>query len=164
MRLVDSDIEHYLDIGKLWISPRPDPNNISGISVDLKLGKHIMDPSTGDVVNIEDDGLWLEPNNGTGLVLGETIEKISLPDDIVGWFDGRSCLARKGIFVHITAGRIDPGFEGKIVLEIINMGPERVRLGYGELVATINFEKLHTSCTKPYNSKPFAKYRNQSFT
>ncbi|VEI46175.1 deoxycytidine triphosphate deaminase [Actinobacillus equuli] len=42
---------------------------------------------------------------------------MTLPDNIVGWLDGRSSLARLGLMVHVTAHRIDPGWHGKIVLE-----------------------------------------------
>lgn len=38
---------------------------------------------------------------------------MKLPANIIGWLDGRSSLARLGLMVHVTAHRIDPGWEGK---------------------------------------------------
>ncbi|VEI46174.1 deoxycytidine triphosphate deaminase [Actinobacillus equuli] len=38
MRLCDTDIERYLDEGKIAIEPRPSNEKISGATVDVRLG------------------------------------------------------------------------------------------------------------------------------
>lgn len=67
----------------------------------------------------EDEAFFLHPGE---LALAVTYESVTLPDDLVGWLDGRSSLARLGLMVHVTAHRIDPGWQGCIVLEFFNSG------------------------------------------
>lgn len=64
------------------------------------------------------EAFFLHPGE---LALAVTRESITLPDDIVGWLDGRSSLARLGLMVHVTAHRIDPGWSGQIVLEFLTV-------------------------------------------
>ena len=44
--------------------------------------------------------------------LGTTVERIVLPDDIVGRLEGKSSLGRLGLLIHSTAGYVDPGWDG----------------------------------------------------
>ena len=46
-------------------------------------------------------------------------------------FEGRSSMGRLGITMHVTAGYIDPGFCGKITLEISNIGKNACCIIYG---------------------------------
>ena len=54
---------------------------------------------------------------------GITIESLTLPNNLCGWIQGKSTLARVGLMVHITANFIHPGTSGKQVLEMTNAGP-----------------------------------------
>ena len=42
---------------------------------------------------------------------------------------GRSSIGRLGLFVHVTAGFIDPGFRGRLTLELVATQPVIVRPG-----------------------------------
>ncbi|MGE4500745.1 MAG: dCTP deaminase [Hydrogenovibrio sp.] len=182
MKLSDRDIIQHLKIGKIGIDPMPDQNKIKGISVDLRLAnkfrvfndhtapfidlsgasdemQQLMDKVMGDEVVIEDgQAFFLHPGE---LALASTYESVSIPDDLVGWLDGRSSLARLGLMVHVTAHRIDPGWEGQIVLEIFNSGKLPLALRPGMDICAINFETLSSAAIKPYNKRADAKYRNQ---
>lgn len=72
-----------------------------------------------------EDFFELKPN---GFVLAQTMEKVTIPNDLMGFVEGRSSWARTGLSVHLTAPKIDPGFSGNITLEIANMGNQLVRL------------------------------------
>jgi dCTP deaminase len=85
-------------------------------------------------------------------VLGATIEKVSIPDFMVGRVEGKSTRARQGIQIH-AAGYLDPGFEGNVTLEIVNLGERIVVLWPGILIAQFSFEKLEFPCDVPYNSE-----------
>jgi dCTP deaminase len=63
--------------------------------------------------------------------------------------------------VHVTAHRIDPGWEGQIVLEIFNSGKLPLALKPGMGISAINFETLSSASIKPYNKRADAKYKNQ---
>jgi len=52
--------------------------------------------------------------------LGITEEAIKLSPKICGLLEGRSRFARLGLFVHITAGFMNPGIHNRQVLEIYN--------------------------------------------
>lgn len=182
MKLSDRDIIQHLKMGKIGIEPMPEQQKIKGISVDLRLAdkfrvfndhtapfidlsgpseemQKIMDRIMGDEVVIpEGEAFFLHPGE---LALASTYEIVSIPDDLVGWLDGRSSLARLGLMVHVTAHRIDPGWEGQIVLEIFNSGKLPLALRPGMDICAINFETLSSAAIKPYNKRADAKYRNQ---
>ncbi len=115
MRLTDIEIEQCLDDGTIVMSPRPDADAISGVSVDVRLGDQFrvfkahsapyidlsgpsievqaaLDLVMSDKIEIaEGDAFFLHPGE---LALAVTYESVTLPADIVGWLDGRSSLAR----------------------------------------------------------------------
>lgn len=183
MKLSDQDIIQHLKIGKIGITPQPGPEKIKGISVDLRLNNRfrvfndhtapyidlsgpsnemqtIMDNIMGDEIIIpEGKSFFLHPGE---LALAATHESVKIPDDLVGWLDGRSSLARLGLMVHVTAHRIDPGWSGQIVLEIFNSGKLPLALKPGMDICAINFETLSSAVAKPYNTRADAKYKNQT--
>ncbi|CAA2930235.1 Deoxycytidine triphosphate deaminase [Arsenophonus endosymbiont of Bemisia tabaci Q2] len=95
------------------------------------------------------------------LALAVTLESVTLPDNAVGWLDGRSSLARLGLMVHVTAHRIDPGWCGQIVLEFYNSGKLPLALRPGMVIGALSFEVLSGSADRPYNRRQDAKYKNQ---
>ncbi|MCA6058326.1 dCTP deaminase [Thalassolituus sp. ST750PaO-4] len=182
MRLSDGDIEQRIADGSIVIDPKPASDAIAGISVDLRLDHRFrvfnnnsvthLDLS-GDRIQLErdinrimskeieieaDDALFIHPGE---LVLGATLESVCVPEDLVGWLDGRSSLARLGLMVHVTAGRIDPGWQGQIVLEFYNNGKLPLALRPGMVICAMSFEMLSSPALRPYNKRENAKYRDQ---
>ena len=182
MRLCDRDIEQHLEEGKIVIEPRPDSSRISGVSVDVLLGNEFrvfqahtapyidlsgpkeevsaaIDRVMSDEIFINDGDVFiLHPGE---LALAVTHESVTLPDNIVGWLDGRSSLARLGLMVHVTAHRIDPGWSGRIVLEFYNGGRLPLALRPGMVIGALNFEVMSGSAIRPYNKRTNAKYKSQ---
>ena len=74
---------------------------------------------------IPEDGLLLEPHK---LYLGRTVERTST-DKYVPMLEGRSSVGRLGLFIHITAGFGDIGFDGFWTLEIFCVQPIRIYSG-----------------------------------
>ncbi len=182
MRLCDKDIKKYLASGEIIISPKPSEVDISGVTVDVRLGskfrvfeshhapfidlsgpKHevqaALDNVMSDEIEIADDKtFFLHPGE---LAISVTYESITLPGNMVGWLDGRSSLARLGLMVHVTAHRIDPGWSGNIVLEFFNSGKLPLALKPKMKIGALSFELLSDYAEKPYNSRDDAKYRGQ---
>jgi dCTP deaminase len=182
MRLCDTDIEKELEAGNIVITPKPDATMISGVSVDIRLGNEFrvfqdhtapyidlsgpkaevqqaMNSVMSDEILIPDgEAFFLHPGE---LALAVTYESVTLPDNIVGWLDGRSSLARLGLMVHVTAHRIDPGWSGQIVLEFYNSGKLPLALRPKMKIAALNFESMSGSAARPYNKRDDAKYRGQ---
>lgn len=183
MRLCDRDIERYLAEGKICISPSPDHDMISGVSVDIRLGNKFrvfqahaapyidlsgpraevdkaLNSVMSDEIYINDEDVFiLHPGE---LALAVTLESVTLPADIVGWLDGRSSLARLGLMVHVTAHRIDPGWSGNIVLEFYNSGKLPLALRPKMKIGALNFELMTGAADRPYNKRTDAKYQQQS--
>jgi dCTP deaminase len=63
---------------------------------------------------------------------------------------GRSSWGRYGLFVHVTAGFIDPGFCGRITLELVATQPVIVRPG--DLIAQIVYSTI-TGEYQPYRGR-----------
>lgn len=183
MRLSDGDIEVAIEEGRIKLDPQPELSAISGISVDLRLADSFrvfsnnsaayldlsgdkeelgqnIDRIMSKEIQIEKDGsLFIHPGE---LVLGSTLESVEIPDDLVGWLDGRSSLARLGLMVHVTAGRIDPGWKGQVVLEFYNNGKMPLALRPGMVICALSFETLTSPAKRPYRLREDAKYKNQT--
>ena len=86
-------------------------------------------------------------------ILGVTADWISLPDNIVARIEGKSSLGRLGLAVHITAGYIDPGFQGHITLELANFNTNPILLFAGMRICQLQFSKMSQSAIKPYEGK-----------
>lgn len=86
-------------------------------------------------------------------VLGSTRENLTLNSSIAADFTGKSSLARLGLVVHMTAGYIDPGFSGKVTLEIRNMNRKPIRLRAGMKIGQFKFFRLDTTCLRPYGTE-----------
>ncbi len=72
-----------------------------------------------ELVEIEgDEPFILHPGE---FVLGSTLERVTLPDDLVARLEGKSSLGRLGLLIHSTAGFIDPGWDGHVTLELSNV-------------------------------------------
>lgn len=72
---------------------------------------------------------------------GITVETLTLPNNLCGWIQGRSTLARVGLMVHITANFIHPGSKGKQVLEMTNAGPMPLAIHPGIAICQIILEE-----------------------
>ncbi len=147
MVLSRPDLLDYIESGRLRFDPAVPADSVEQVSVDLRLGRHFarfrraglgflgsvrVHPSLwqADVWERQEaDAFTLEPGE---LVLAQTLEVVTIPNDVMGLVEGRSTWARVGVSVHISAPKIDPGFHGIITLEMANLGPMPVLLTAGE--------------------------------
>jgi dCTP deaminase len=112
-----------------------------------------------DEIEIPREGLVLQPGR---LYLGATLEYTEA-HNVVPWLDGKSSGGRKGLFIHVTAGRGDLGFCGHWTLEIIVVEPLRVYAGMP--VGQLTWFAVQRSVTGPsepdYGAMEGSKYQNQ---
>ena len=73
-------------------------------------------------LSIPEEGLVIEP--GT-LYLGRTLEH-TRTENLVPMLEGRSSVGRLGLFIHVTAGFGDVGFNRFWTLEIASIQPVRI--------------------------------------
>ncbi len=175
MVLSDRSIREQIDRGRLLVEPW-DPAALQPASVDLRLDRVFrvfrnsrrpyidvrqpMDDLT-ELVEIGDDERFiLHPGE---FVLGSTLERVSLPDDLVARVEGKSSLGRLGLLVHATAGYVDPGFRGHLTLELSNAANLPVTLYYLMRIAQLSFEQLSTPAERPYGSPGLgSRYQDQA--
>jgi dCTP deaminase len=131
-----------LESGRLRIEPLA-REQVGPASVDLTLGRSIrvLEPG-GDVIPIRDgedfrdhsvsrtlDEPYVLTPGGT--ILGITVEKITLPDDLCGFLEGRSRFARLGLMIHVTSAFVQPGVSNHQVLEMSNVAGHPLQIHAG---------------------------------
>ena len=147
---------------------------IQPASIDLTLGDEFLYPT------IDDD--WIPAILGESdtypktklfktsrfclypgeFVLGTTEETIRVPRDLVGQIEGKSSLGRLGLLIHATAGFIDPGFIGKITLEMYNLNKVPIVLVPGRYICQVSFVQLNGQVLRPYGHPDLhSKYQDQ---
>jgi dCTP deaminase len=176
--LSDKDIKEHIKSGKIVIDPIKEPERqIQPSSVDLRIGnefkgfkiirKPCIDPMDESDIESYMESFYIEEGEPFIIHPGEfalatTYETVELPDNLVARVEGRSSMGRLGITMHVTAGYIDPGFRGKITLEISNIGKMPVALYTGQRVCQIVFETMTSSSERPYgHPERDSKYMNQ---
>ncbi len=176
MLLSDRDLKTALASKKIIIQPFPDlAVQLGSCSIDLRLGNTfrvfeagvhgVIDPRknsaaefTKEITVEEGKPFIMQPGD---FVLGTTVERIEVPDDLTGRLEGRSSIGRLGIVIHSTAANIECGFKGHITLELANMGKLPVALYPNMRICSISFEQLSSPAEVPYYKKKSAKYLNQ---
>src|ERR671922_31743 len=126
--LSDRSIREQIEAGRIVIEPF-DPRRVQPSSVDLHVDRvfrtfhnarypfiDVKRPMEGltELVEVRDGETFiLHPGE---FVLGSTLERIALPDDLVARLEGKSSLGRLGLLIHSTAGYVDPGWDGFLTL------------------------------------------------
>ena len=173
MILSDRSIKEAIASGRLGIEPF-DPNLVQPSSIDVRLDNKFLvfrntkrafidvkQPADDLMEMIEvgsDEPMFLHPHE---FVLGSTIERVKMPDDLVGRLEGRSSLGRLGVVIHSTAGYLDPAFEGHVTLEISNLANLPVALYPGMRIGQISFSLMTTPADRPYGAARGSKYSGQ---
>ena len=174
MVLSDRSIKLEMAADRIVIDPC-DPDDIQPSSVDLHLGSDFqvfrnsrypyIDPArempglTERVAASSEEPFVLHPSE---FALGTTLERIALPDDIVGRLEGKSSLGRLGLLIHSTAGYVDPGWDGRLTLELSNVANLPILLVPGMKIGQISFARMTTEVDRPYGHPDLgSKYLGQ---
>jgi dCTP deaminase len=168
--LVDWQIREAIASGHIGVHPY-DPRFVQPNSLDIRLGDHfVWYEEGGEVIDPYDAGsirtkvgeahaesFVIDPGR---FILAETLEEITLPDDIVASIEGKSSIARLGVELHQTGGWIDAGFSGTITLEMCNVNQRPVRVYAAMPIGQLVFYTTEHA-EEPYNVKKGAKYLHQ---
>lgn len=177
MHLSDADIISRLEKeDDLLIEPIDDPAmQIQPASVDIRLANEFLrftrmntlainplqdSPEEHTEEEVLDNGETYTLHPGD-FVLGSTVEWVEIPNDLVGYLNGRSTMGRLAVVIHATAGLLDPGFKGNVVLEISNLGKVPIELEPGSRIGQLTFQELSTPAERPYGSERDSKYQSQ---
>jgi len=135
------EIQRRVEEGSLVISPF-DPSLIQPASIDLRLSSQFILYSKSFDENDQPSEYWFWDKEKIiiypkSFLLASTLERVELPADLVGRVEGKSSYARAGLFIHITAGYVDPGFRGNLTLELYHIGPKPLTLKKGDPICQL---------------------------
>lgn len=174
MVLRDQSIREAIEGGRIGIDPY-DPALIQPSSIDVRVDRRFrvfnnarypyidvrqeMEGLT-ELVEVEgDEPFILHPGE---FVLGQTLERVSMPDDLVARLEGKSSLGRLGLLIHSTAGFIDAGFAGNLTLELSNVANLPITIYHGMPIGQISFMRMDAPVETPYGSDAVgSKYQGQ---
>src|SRR3990170_1027994 len=174
MILSDVDIRKEIEAGRIVIDPF-DETCIQPSSIDVHVDTQFrvfansrypyIDVKTEmpDLTEVVEVGggepFILHPGE---FVLGSTLERVRLPDDLVARLEGKSSLGRLGLLIHSTAGYVDPGWDGYLTLELSNVANLPITIYPGMKIGQISFFRLTTAAEVPYGSeRTRSKYQGQ---
>jgi dCTP deaminase len=171
--LSDRTIQRLLDEGRIEIDPY-DASLLQPSSVDVRIDRLFRvfrnnrasfidvkkEQDLTELVEIDErEPFILHPGE---FVLGSTLERVRLPDDLVARLEGKSSLGRLGLLIHSTAGFVDPGFDGHVTLELSNVANLPITLYYGMKIGQVSFMQLSEPAAAPYGSGALgSKYQGQ---
>ena len=174
MVLSDATISRLLAEGRVEIDPYDDAL-LQPSSVDVRVDRFfrvfhnnrypfidvkVEQAELTELVEVEEEQPFvLHPGE---FVLGSTLERIRLPDDLVARLEGKSSLGRLGLLIHSTAGFIDPGWDGHVTLELSNVANLPITIYPGMKIGQISFMQLSEPTSTPYGSTSLgSKYQGQ---
>ena len=175
MILSDKSIAEQLEGGGIVIDPLG-PEAMQPSSVDLRVDRYFrvfrndttpyIDPKQAqedltELVEVADGGSFiLHPGE---FVLGSTLERVALGNDLVARLEGKSSLGRLGLLIHSTAGFVDAGWDGHLTLELSNVANLPIAIYPGMKIGQISFLQMTTAAETPYGSASAgSKYKGQT--
>jgi dCTP deaminase len=174
--LSDRTIREEIAAGRIVIDPY-DERLVQPSSIDVRISHlfRVFRNHTSAVIDVKADQASLTelvemPEDGSEpfmlhpgeFVLGSTLERVAVPDDLVGRVEGKSSLGRLGLLIHSTAGFIDAGFDGHITLELANVASLPITLYPGMKIGQVSFMRMTTPAERPYGSGASgSKYQGQ---
>jgi dCTP deaminase len=174
MVLADRTIRRLVAEGRIEIDPY-DESLLQPSSMDVRVDRFfrvfhnarypyidVREPQEDltELVELDDSRPFiLHPGE---FVLGSTMERIRLPDDLVGRLDGKSSLGRLGLLIHSTAGFIDPGWDGHVTLELSNVANLPITIYYAMKIGQLSFVQMTEPAETPYGADRLgSKYQGQ---
>lgn len=159
MILSDKTLRKMLADGSLVVDPITD-ESIQPASIDCRLGDHylLIEDTHMDILtldseikyrDIEGDSITIPPHT---FLLATIAEYVKLPNDLTAFVEGRSSIGRIGLFIQ-NAGWVDPGFEGRITLELYNANSLPIKLQKGRRICQLVFAKMDQEAENPYRGK-----------
>lgn len=160
MILNDKELAKLIDSDNPLVYPVSE-NGIQPASVDIRLGDNFLRPVPkyrSNEYNQFDKPVEYDKFSGEILIdshefiLATTVEFVNLPNDLTAFVEGRSSIGRMGLFIQ-NAGWVDPGFKGRITLELYNASKAPILLKPLTRVGQLVFCRMSDKCLNPYNGK-----------
>jgi dCTP deaminase len=188
MILSQAELRQAVEDGEIKFEPSLEERQWQAATINLRLGLKFTKWKSASAASISLAegfeavaalGLWsekiLKENDEHGnretyplprdsFVMAQTYEKVSVPTNLIAMIEGRSSYARCGLTVHQTAPFLQPGFSGRITLEIRNGGSLNISLiPIVEMPCQIAFLRLTSRVPdeQAYGARPTDSFQNQ---
>lgn len=175
MVLSDRTIREEIEAERIQVDPY-DPDLIQPSSIDLRVDSRyrVFNNSRYPFIDVREpmDGLTELVDTGPEepfilhpgeFVLGQTLERVTLPNDLVARLEGKSSLGRLGLLIHSTAGFVDAGFSGNLTLELSNVATLPITIYYGMPIGQLSFMRMDRPVEVPYGGRArSSKYQGQA--
>lgn len=150
MLLSDRDIRAAIEHGTIALTPCDLAVALQPASVDLRIDTDdCIHPHTGEKVHRYADGsIVLHPGQ---FVLASTVERLTLGGTVAARIEGKSTWARLGLLAHISAGFIDPGWSGRLTLELCNLSNRFLAIPHEAYISQLSFHRLSSHVGKLYH-------------
>jgi dCTP deaminase len=172
--LSDRTIREAMAAGRIVIDPF-DEACLQPSSIDVKVSNlfRVFRNHTTAIIDVKkdltdltelvemkgDEPFVLHPGE---FVLGSTLERVAIANDLVARVEGKSSLGRLGLLIHSTAGFIDAGFDGHITLELSNVANLPITIYPRMKIGQVSFMTMTTPADEPYGSGARgSKYQGQ---
>ena len=146
MILTNGEIKKAITDGDISLSVS-DEKCFQPASYDLRVGPQGFTTTEKKIVRVDQNGIFILKPGDFGVLT--TLEIITLSKRIVARFGLKSRFGRMGL-VPAIGPQIDPGFQGRLFVGLINLSPKDVVLSYQEPFLTVEFHKLAVAATKNY--------------
>ena len=145
---------------------------VDDFSLKIQMGSHYYEPKdTCDAKNIVygshpdpasifqekkeiAQNLILKPG---GQVIACSKHKYTIPLDYFGLVQTKGTLARLFVLATCNDGQVEPGFDGYVTLEIVNMSPWTIEIPVGSDIAQMYLIKCSSPASQPYHGRYASK-------
>lgn len=158
-------ISRRIEAGEIKIEPQPKPEDFDSDSVDVHLGDKVYEWASAPTAATISIALWKKPPDefsykafsraylrdvppdNAGIItlrphvfyLADLRQATTLPPDVAMHIQGKSSLARLGILIHLTAPHAHAGWDGRLTLEVYNLGPFNIEMKPGMVIGQLTF-------------------------
>lgn len=131
-------------VKQIYGQPEPlitniDWNNFGGWQFDLNLGDEAFVTGSDEPIKLKKNG-FLTIRSGCFALL-TTNEKINMPSYLMGFIAVRFSYKKLGL-INISGFHVDPGYNGKLIFSVYNVGPNDIIMRQGQPVFSIFFQRL----------------------
>lgn len=131
-----------------------DEEMVQPASYDLRVGNKILASPLSPAIlgaKIElDERLPSYDVQSGQMVSVLSLERLAFPLDICGRFGIVSSFSRRGINA-LGGVQLDPGWRGRLALNLLNVGPEAIRITRGDPFFSVEFQRLEEPAEEGYS-------------
>lgn len=145
--LSDAEIERSLSTKEFGLEPF-EGDSLQPASYDLRVGASAFASSGKEILDLSKRGVLVIESGEFAVV--ESLETMTLGPQIAAQLGLRSEYATKGLLM-LSGPQADPGFEGVLVVRLMNLAPTPVTLSYKRPFLTAQFFRLAEPVRHPYS-------------